>query len=297
MALLVLGSLVTGAAGVVAAYARPSEWPPRSSGDQWAAEGAVFAAGAFVLAILATGFAAVAYVNSTLRPRLRISYATFPGWSQPLILSVTPEYPSGWAEIWTLNLRLVNDGAVAARYVAVRLRLQGASLYRSIAAKPSTLAPLDPWKASSPMLVNPNVVRWEGGADAVVHPGGDKWEYEIPELGPVPLVVDAGANEFTFDIDVIADEVRLFSSRRTVRVERRRRGTENLMPAERVRRDEMLRQLHAEYCGAGGSRDLPSLAGVLAGTETLPPDWANARLIELGEDWRIENGRPGWAYG
>jgi hypothetical protein len=58
-------TLVVGLAIVFAIIVSPIEFPPEKLADQWAAEGAVFAAGAFLLAVLATAIATVAYINST----------------------------------------------------------------------------------------------------------------------------------------------------------------------------------------------------------------------------------------
>jgi hypothetical protein len=184
----------------------PKELPPSStaSGDRWVAEGAIVGAGAFLLAVLATAIATVAYINSTEKPSLRLE-AHYPGHDQAAELAREGlSIPD-----WSLQLRLYNDGPVAARQVAVRVTFsKGVSL-----STPANAITLAPWYTASPEDKNPSQLWWEGGADAVVHPS-PTWPYQLPQLGRAPLGLTPSPASFT--VEVVADDVAPFQ--RTLRL-------------------------------------------------------------------------------
>ena len=202
----------------------PPEIPPpqTASADRWAAEGAAFGGGAFLLAVLATAIAVIAYVNSTERPALRLE-AEYPGRDEPLAINWNNSAPDESGQItssgermgWSLNLRIHNDGPVAARFVAIQVTFgQGAHLELK-GRRPD----LRPWLARSDRLEATDYVRWEGGADAVVHPS---WTYPVPQLGDTYLIMSGPQPQtaFTFDVEVVADDVAAFTTTYTIKVPR-----------------------------------------------------------------------------
>jgi hypothetical protein len=216
--LIVLLVVVVALALAFAIAVSPSEFPPTKVPDEWAAEGAVFAAGAFLLAVLATAIATVAYINSTEKPALRIILLDYPGVHEPVseMWEATPPGPSGqtseiafWLALW-----LRNDGQVAARFVAIRLTV-GPDAWLHAA---SSMASLEPWQAPSPRQVYAQNLRWEGGADAVIHPS---WEYEVPQVGPTYLMLNPQLQtNLRFEVEVVADDVPAFRSTYVVKVPR-----------------------------------------------------------------------------
>lgn len=179
-------------------------WPksgPTSEGDRLAAEGVLFAAGAFLSAVIGTLVAGVAYVNSTEKPELGLRVVEW---------QVYPD--ASGCSVLRLRLILGNHGVVAARFVSIRVTIRGALMFGA------PLIDLGPWRPPAGEVNGIAAATWEGGADAVVHPG---WDYEAPLLGPVaigPLIyadgderpsLGAGAS-FSFVLDVVADEVRAF---------------------------------------------------------------------------------------
>jgi hypothetical protein len=183
--------LVVVAAGVLAYLVRPAE-RPSTVPDTLAAEGALFGAGAFIQAVIATVIAIGAYINSTEKPMLSIAGLYYPGRGEDLPMRKGSEPDWGLCQAWSLNIKLRNVGAVAARAVAVRVTFERASL-----RTPAGL--LAPWKAMSPGIGNPHRVWWEGGADAFVHPD---WDYDITSLGPATLGMDGPHDDFAFVVEV-----------------------------------------------------------------------------------------------
>lgn len=158
------------AIGVVAFYAE-RWWPPAgfpsavtTDADRLAAEAALFGGGAFTLAAVATVIAIIAFVNSTEKPSLSLTDGV-------LLAAARDE----WERMWTHGILLENHGRVAARFVAVRVTIEGAVM--NVAA-----GGVVAWRTQTITSVGITVQAiWEGGADAVVHPG---WTYEVPPLGP-----------------------------------------------------------------------------------------------------------------
>lgn len=214
--LIVVIALVLAAGTVVAL----SEFPPGKPADPWAAEGAIFGIGAFVLAVLATIIATIAFINSSEKPALRIE-PSYPGRDETL----SPVRGSGYVKTdayrevrdWSLSLTIYNDGPIAARFVAIHV-IFGPGLHIYSAADAEWLKP---WHSGLTLLTETNEVFWEGGADAVIHPS---WPYPAPQLGPTQLRL-AGAGpqsqrSFHFEVEVVADDVPPFRSTHNIRVSR-----------------------------------------------------------------------------
>jgi hypothetical protein len=200
--LLALGGVVLGVAFGIGHF-----WPPDSpttEADRLAAIGAVFAGGGFSLAVVATIVAVFAYINATEKPWLRIA--------EPDVLWVgDPVQSMPATRTLVYSVRLANDGLVAARFVAIRITFVGA-----VAEVPA--GRLHPWHAASDQAPASGRLWWEGGADAVVHPG---WEYEVPTLGPLVVRLDpsTGNNSFIVRVEIVADDVPAFTRSHTVSIE------------------------------------------------------------------------------
>jgi hypothetical protein len=188
----------------------PADLRPKAENDRWAAEAALFGVGGFLLAIIGTAVAVVAYVNSTEKPDLQLTTVSAAGIApgDRLDLIVDHRTDFGLNDAWMLRLELTNTGPVAARFVAVRVTLEGAWLWAASSA-------LIPWKSGT--LATPHQFFWEGGADAVIHPG---WQYQVPTLGPSGLGMSNEQDEVEILIEVIGDDVSLVTRRETLRVAR-----------------------------------------------------------------------------
>ncbi len=219
--------LVVVVALIVALKVRPTEFPPTKAADQWAAEGAVFAAGAFLMAVLATAIATVAYINSTERPLVRVA-VSHPGETDPWRASWVRDARDQSGEKttraefdgWFLTLRLFNDGPVAARFVAIRVTFRdGAHL------SVRRLESLRPCQAGSPRVTYARKERvfytasvsWEGGADAAVHPS---WEYDVPAYSRTKLALIGvqAQTTFRFEVEIVAHNVPAFKTVHTVHI-------------------------------------------------------------------------------
>jgi hypothetical protein len=174
---VVVSFLITATAVLVVGFVLPF-----SSSNRDAAVGDAFAAGIFLLAIVAAAVAVLAYAQASRRPKLetswvfeslvdgrRISESEFP--RDPNSRRFTDRAPDAVIEgpislvplePAVLYLTLDNYGNVAAKNVAVLFRLEG--IYFSPAPtvnRPWSLYPTDlGWK-----------VQWEGGVDRPVYPG------------------------------------------------------------------------------------------------------------------------------
>jgi hypothetical protein len=177
---------------VVAFLLRPSHLVPQSDSDRWAAEAATVGLGALVFAVIGTLVAVVAYVNSTQRPALDLKL--LPAGGDEDRITFGPD-TAGREAVGVVSLRfqLQNRGPVAARFVAVRVR---------VADGPWLSRPASGWllvaERSSPLMY-----LWEGGADVVVHPG---WTYDIPEL-KATFEVQQTTRSFIIVAEVVADEM------------------------------------------------------------------------------------------
>jgi len=174
----------------------PAGWPSnKTPSDQWAALAAIYGAGGFLLAVFATLIATIAYSNSTEKPVLVLAFVRYQGGgSTPNVnLVESPSLPYGEIPDWTLRIIVRNDGLVAARFLAMRVTLDGAGFFpggRSI----------EPWRAGTE--TGTPVVWWEGGADAVVHPN---WEYRVLPL-VCPVRPNTPSERFSFQIEFVADD-------------------------------------------------------------------------------------------
>lgn len=159
---------------------RPSVWPPAAQ-DQWNALAALFAAGAFLLAVVGTVVATVAYVNSTKKPSLIIDSLRAPGLDSLWELHWRPGGEYGFVAEWRLSLTLWNLGTVAARFVAVRVALYADRRGARPQDQPRDpkLHPVSGREGFGSWMPVGREFNWEGGADRVIHP---QWRYEIPPL-------------------------------------------------------------------------------------------------------------------
>jgi hypothetical protein len=116
---------------------------------------------------------------------------------------------------WSVAFGLRNDGPVAPHFVALHIVFgTGVDIYSAGAGEW-----LAPWRPRSLLATSTDELWWEGGADAVVHPS---WVYDVPELGRTALRL-AGPQlqtEFTFDVEVVADDVPAFKHTYTIKVPR-----------------------------------------------------------------------------
>jgi hypothetical protein len=157
--------------------------------DRWSAIGAVATLGALLFAVIATGVAVIAYIGSTLKPAL-----TFKA-----LISV-PTYPTvgGGAFSWPVGITLENDGLVAARFIAVRVTLDGGYFHQT---NPE-------WPRSDDL----STAQWDGGADTIIHP---HWDAPLPRLiAFVTPLTDATTVTATFD--VVADRADTITATRSV---------------------------------------------------------------------------------
>jgi hypothetical protein len=172
--------------------------------DRVTAVGTILGAGGFLLAIVATIIAVIAYVNSLPRPDLFVDNVEQVAQAFP---------PSG---TWGLKITLGNRGQVAARFVAVRVTFSNWRWQFTDRTAPSA------WTIED-YSTNPSFERasWEGGADAVIHP---TWPYTLPELGSLTSSLSFGmgyvANDagemvpevippsIDFSIEIVADRMR-----------------------------------------------------------------------------------------
>jgi hypothetical protein len=78
---------------------------------------------------------------------------------------------------------------------------------------------ISPWRSRSVLDTATSELWWEGGADTAVHPS---WKYDVPVLGPtsVRLSGPEPQTEFTFDVEVVADDVPAFKHTYVVKVPR-----------------------------------------------------------------------------
>ena len=138
--------------------------------------------GPFLLAV----FAAIAYINSTEKPRLVVRS------------SYTLQF-----EPWVLSLRFEDRGPVAARFVAVKLKFVEATI-----DLPYEIFPMAPWTTGAAGWTQASEAFWKGGANAVIHP---RWEYQAP---PFKCNITARqTGQPAVDIEVVADDVPSFVTR------------------------------------------------------------------------------------
>jgi len=202
---------------------RPNKFPPTDETNQWAAEAAVIGGGALFLAIVATAIAVVAYINSTEKPSLELR-AAYSGSNQPLLIHWNNSPPgatgmvtsSGEQPEWSLHLWLDNVGPIAARFVAIEVTFAPEVHLETKDRQPGYLRP---WVAPIEPFTMTSQIRWEGGADAVVHPGPG-WLYPVPPLGPAYLILigPQSQTEFRFTVNVVADDVDAFQQSYTIKV-------------------------------------------------------------------------------
>jgi hypothetical protein len=210
----------------LAIVVRPSEFPPAEVPDQWAAEAAVIGGGALFFALVATAIATVAYINSTEKPSLGIVDVDYLGQSAAVgdwVSATADEAEPNLIRAdlqWSFALRIRNNGPVAARFVAVQVKLaEGAFFYGRHLAPWVGVSWQGRTVGNTSWNDTTDAVRWEGGVDVLIHPS---WEYDIPQLGPTHLTLYGAPlrTAFEFQIEVIADDVKPFSQTYTIRAQR-----------------------------------------------------------------------------
>lgn len=161
--------------------------------DRWSVAGGVAGIGALVFAFIATFVALVAYSDSTQTPKLRFA---------PLTCSDATPHPNDAAYFrWSAKMTLVNDGSVAARFIAVRVTLEGAEFGDDVRGWP-----IDP--------SDKHIVQWDGGNNAIIHP---RWNQNVSGLDMwVRPVQDASS--FTAKFEVVADRAGTITETRTVKL-------------------------------------------------------------------------------
>ncbi len=181
--------------GLLAWLLRPATWTTNAS-DRIATEGAIFAAGTFVLAVLGSSLALVAYVNSSLRPQL--SVAQFIAHVAPDSVAdyIRPDFYR-YCSLW---LTLENNGTAAARHVSIRVTFKGAGFEMG----DESPTQVGQWhRVLLPDMTNTYV--WEGGAATLIHPD---WPYMAPELGSGNLTLDRDSDgPAMVEVTIVADGV------------------------------------------------------------------------------------------
>src|ERR1019366_2947463 len=180
----------------------------QGTANRIAAASLAFSAGTFLLAVIATVLASLAYVQSAQRPLLRMEFF-HP--EAPLSTQVARRGQAS-AKVWcvhgfALALAVLNRGGATARNVVVTLSLAGIK---------GTRIQLPPEWRVLPAIQGDEYVQtfqWDGGTDEPVHPGRLTMRF-LPELVFDECCVEPGASRFGLRVAVAADGCR------TRRVER-----------------------------------------------------------------------------
>jgi hypothetical protein len=187
-------SLVTGAVGMVTVLVLillPLAVHYSAAHNHWAAIGAVAGLGALVFAVIATIVAVVAYTGSTLKPVL-----TF----EKLTCEETFPTLGGGAFAWPVDMILKNNGYIAARFIAVRVTLDGADFYQS--------------NPEWPMSDDLHTAQWDGGVNTIIH---RHWDDSPPPLSAF-VTPRTDAMTFTATFDVVADRADTITKTHTVAI-------------------------------------------------------------------------------
>lgn len=164
-----------------------------SSNNVWTVAGGIAAIGALFFALTATMFAVAAYRDSTETPELRFSVL--------LCNDATPAANNDNTFRWIVKMGLVNDGPVAARFIAVRVTLVGAEFTTDVPGWP-----IDP--------ADRHIVQWDGGTNAIIHP---RWPKNVSALD-MWVVAPEDADTFTAKFEAIADRAEPITEPRTVKL-------------------------------------------------------------------------------
>lgn len=198
---------------VFALVLRPSKLVPDNNTDRWAAEAALMGFGGLFLAFVGTSVAVVAYINSTDKPALHLAqihdYDMGPFSSQV-----------GHGRLWQMTLLLQNEGSIAARFAAVRLTFSR-QVWSPEQAGFGHIPQYSftPWSARSTSHGDSLAFWWEGGADAVIHPG---WEYMVPQVtlavpdSENPANIGITAPDLEVTIEVVADVMTAFKRQHVI---------------------------------------------------------------------------------
>lgn len=173
---VIVGATAVGSAALVGA-------PFKTDADKWSAIGVAIGGGTFLLAAVAGLVAAVAYAQTSRRPKLEVkvelSFETAgvggtplpPMQRGPITLfgKQQPRHAPFWSDAYEtppgrLTVTLTNAGDAAARNVVVTIEIVGVQLERI----PQDLAP--GWTLDDLNLpLATTRFRWEGGVDLAVH--------------------------------------------------------------------------------------------------------------------------------
>ncbi len=164
---LIIGAVITVAALPVAVHYGAQH-------NHWTAIAAVSGVGALAFAFTATFVAVIAYDGSTQRPVLGIG-----------VEPSSARYQGGYYR-FQLSVVLSNRGTVAARFIAVRVTIDGAVFEQASVE----------WR-----ILADRVAQWDGGADAIIHPG---WNATIKPLFAA-INPPLKAEHFTVRVEVVAD--------------------------------------------------------------------------------------------
>jgi hypothetical protein len=174
VAIGVLAALVVAALVVAFAVSSPS--------DRWTVAGGVAGIGALAFAFIATFVAVIAYRDSTQKPQL---------WFWELTCSDARPMADHINFHWIANMTLANTGPVAARFMAVRVTLDGAEF--------SDVPPGWPIDPSDKHIVQLD------SETPIIHPG---WKQNVRALNMWVTAAEPNAGSFTAKFEVVADSRR-----------------------------------------------------------------------------------------
>jgi len=184
---------LVGGLAVATAAALAVAFNVTSPADRWTVAGGIAGMGALLFAYIATLIAVVAYRDSAQAPALRFT---------PLTCSDATPHPNDAAYFrWSAKMTLINDGPVAARFIAVRVTLEGAEFGDDVRGWP-----IDP--------SDKHIVQWDGGNNAIIHPG---WNENVSGLD-IWVRPAQDAATFTAKFEVVADRAGTISETRTVKI-------------------------------------------------------------------------------
>ena len=158
--------------------------------DRWTVTGGIAGMGALAFAYVATLVAVVAYRDSAQAPVLRFE-----------VLNWGEAQRNGDTLSWRFEMTVVNDGPVAARFLAVRITIDGAHFSDDNRA----------WSLSP----DKRMMQYDGGADDIVHP---HWREPMRTVHWQVIPASPDADTFTAKIELVADRTSTVTERQTVAV-------------------------------------------------------------------------------
>jgi hypothetical protein len=164
--------------------------PASAPHNHWVAIAAVTGFVALLYAFLATWVAFMAYMRSRLKPELRFE-----------VLNWGEAHGDGDTLSWRFEMTVINDGPVAARFIAVRITIDGARFSDDNRA----------WSLSA----DKRMMQYDGGADDIVHP---HWREPMSPIYWQVLPVSPDADTFTAKIELVADRTGTVTEKQTVTI-------------------------------------------------------------------------------